>query len=249
MQARTTTRFRNAATMLLAAAVLAACGGGGDSGSSSLAGGWVGTTSTNRDLTAVVLADGSYYLMYSRVGDATVVGGTVQGTAAITGDAFASSDGLDFSAEGAGIKPATVAATLVPGASFDGTFTTTGAAPVAFETRQETIFFTGPTLERLAGSYTGTAGFALGVRPAVFTVTAEGAVSSTINGCAITGTATPRGDANAFDLTIAFGPAPCALPGLAFTGIAYLRQDNGRLYAVARNAATRQSVIFNGGRS
>lgn len=228
--------------------MLAACGGG-DSGSASLAGGWVGTTSTNRDLTAVVLPDGNYYLMYARAGDAAVVGGTVQGTASITGEAFASSDGLDFSAEGAGIRPATMTATLVPGASFEGTVTTTGSQPVTFTTRQETVFFTGPTLQRLAGAYAGTAGFALGVRPAVFTVTAEGAVSSTINGCAITGSATPRGDANAFDLTIAFGAAPCALPGLSFTGIAYLRQDNGRLYAVARNAATRQSVVFNGGRS
>jgi hypothetical protein len=164
------------------------------------------------------------------------------------GEAFGSDDGLYFSAVGAGITAATVAATLVPGTSFDGTVTTTGAAAVGFETRQETIFFIGPTLARLAGTYTGTAGFALGVRPAVFTVTADGAVSSSINGCAIAGTATPRADANAFDLTIAFGPAPCALPGLSFTGIAYLRQDNGRLYAAARNAATRQSVIFNGGR-
>lgn len=249
MRSRTrTTTLRAAAVAFLFAGLLAGCGGGGDA-APSIAGGWVGTTSTNRDLTAVVLPDGNYYLMYSRAGDPAVVGGAVQGTAAIAGDAFTSGDGLDFSAEGAGIKPATVAATFAPGVAFDGTVSTAGAAPVTFQTREESIFLSAPSLARLAADYTGTAGFALGVRPAVFTVTAEGAVSSTINGCAITGTATPRTDTNAYDLAIAFGPAPCALPGLAFTGIAYLRQDNGRLYAVARNAATRQSVIFNGGRS
>lgn len=247
MQSKKTVRA--AATGLLVA-LLAACGGGGDSGDGPApAGGWTGTTGAGRDLTAVVLPDGNYYLMYASAADPAVVGGAVQGTASITGETFVSSDALDFSAEGAGIRPSAVAATLVPARSFAGTITPTGGTAVSFQAKYETALMIGPpTLQRLAGAYTGTAGFALGVRPATFTVTADGAVSSVINGCAITGTARPRTDTNAYDLAIAFGGAPCALPGLGFTGIAYLRVDNGRLYAVARNAATRQSVIFNGGR-
>ena len=50
-----------------------------------------------------------------------------------------------------------------------------------------------------------------------------------------------------YDLSIAFGAAPCALPGLQFTGVAYLRPDS-ELIAIARNAATRQSVLFSGKR-
>jgi len=105
---------------------------------------------------------------------------------------------------------------------------------------------TANTLDRLAGAYTGTAGFALGVRPAVFTVTASGAVTSSINGCAITGTASPRADSDTYDLTITFGGPPCAIQNVSFTGVAYQRPDNGRLYVVARNATLRQSVIFSG---
>jgi hypothetical protein len=243
------TKLITAAAALSVAALLAGCGGGDDNSGPST-GGWVGTTTSNRDLTAVVLSDGAYYLMYSAAGDASTVGGVVQGTAAISGDTFTSSDALDFNVEGAGIKPGAVAASLHPWDKFEGAFTPTSGTAESFQTRFDVIKTPGgPTLAQLAGAYNGNAGFALGVRPAVFTVTAAGAVSSSINGCAITGTATPRTDINGYDLTIAFGPTPCAIPNLSFTGIAYVRQDNGRLYAAARNAATKQSVIFSGTKS
>ena len=240
------TKLISAAAALSVAALLAGCGGGNDSGPST--GGWVGTTSSNRDLTAVVLADGSYYLMYSAVADASTVGGVVQGTASISGQTFTSSAALDFNGEGAGKKPGAVAAEVHPYYKFEGAFTPTSTGTAfSFQTRYDPIKLAGgATLAQLAGAYDGNAGFALGVRPAVFTVTADGAVSSSINGCAITGTATPRTDITGYDLTIAFGPSPCAIPNLSFTGIAYVRQDNGRLYAAARNAATKQSVIFSG---
>ena len=239
--------MRAAATGALLAALLAGCGGG-DEAPASATNVWWGTTASGRDLGGVTLPDGSYYQLYSSTTDANTVGGAIQGTATITGESFASSDALDFSAEGAGIRPSTVAALLKSG-SLAGTVTTTATgATLSFQTRTYDPGWGAsvPSLQRLAGSYNGTAGFALGVRPAVFTVTESGAVTSTINGCAITGTAKPRTDGNAYDLNIAFGGAPCALPGLAFAGIAYIRIDNGRLYAVARNAATKQSVIFSG---
>jgi hypothetical protein len=243
------TKLITAAAALSVAALLAGCGGGDDNSGPST-GGWVGTTTSNRDLTAVVLSDGGYFLMYSAVGDASTVGGVVQGTAAISGDAFTSSDALDFNVEGAGAKPGAVAASLHPWDKFDGAFTPTSGTALSFQTRFDVVKTAGgPTLAQLAGAYTGNAGFFAGIRPAVFTVTATGAVSSSINGCAITGTATPRTDINGYDLNIAFGASPCLIPGLSFTGIAYVRQDNGRLYAAARNAATKQSVIFSGSKS
>jgi hypothetical protein len=244
-----TRTIRALAAGALVAGMLAGCGGGDGTGPTT--GGWAGKTSTNRDLTAVIVPDGSYYLMYSAVGDPNTVGGAVQGTSTLNGETFTSSDGLDFSAEGAGIKPAAVAAILNDGANFDGTISPTGGTAVTFQSRYDgggTSAAADGLLRRLEGAYTGTAGFALGVRPATFTVAGDGKVTSSINGCDITGTAKPRPDMVAYDLTIAFGAAPCAIPNLSFTGIAYLRFDNGRLYAAARNAATRQSVIFNGGK-
>jgi hypothetical protein len=241
-----TTKMKAFAAAAVAAALLVACGGGDGEGDSPTSGGFTGVTSTNRDLTAVVLPDGRYWLMYSAAGDASTVGGVVQGTASVDGSTFTSNDAMDFSAEGTpSTKAATVAANF--GGSFGGTVTPAAGASVTFQSRSDNGAPVA-SLQRLAGAYLGNAGFALGVRPATFTVTSDGAVASTINGCAISGQATPRADSNAYDLAIAFGGAPCALPGLAFTGIAYLRID-GRLYAAARNTTYKTSVIFSGSKS
>lgn len=240
------TIFRAVATGLALAAALAGCGGGDHSDSSHLSV-YAGGTGTGRDFTSIVLPDGRYYFVYSAAGDPATVGGAVQGTAVVSDGSFSSGDASDFSAEGAGNKPATVAARIAPGSTLAGTVSpAAGGAPTSFEARVVGAIPSPARLAALAGAYTGTAGFALGVRPAVFAVAADGAVTSTINGCAITGTATPRSDGDAFDLTIAFGAAPCALPGLAFSGIAFQRADTGRLYAVARNATYKQSVVFIG---
>jgi hypothetical protein len=241
------TIMRVSAAALCVAALLTACGGGGDDGlATSRATLYAGTLAANRDAAAMVLPDGSYYLVYSAAGDAATVGGALQGTSTVTAGSFVSIDTVDFAvgATGAAPKAATVNAVL-NASSFSGTETPTGGAAIDFQT--SAVYDTAPnTLARLAGAYAGTAGFALGVRPATFTVAASGAVTSSINGCAITGTAAPRADSDSYDLTITFGGPPCAIQNVSFTGIAFLRPDTGRLYAVARNAAIRQSVIFSG---
>jgi hypothetical protein len=242
-----TTRAWSAALVLCAAVVVTACGGGGDDGPPPTTGAWTGTTSTNRALTALLLSDGSAYFLYSGVGAPTALGGAIQGTGAFTGLDFASADALDFSVEGGGISGGSIAAAVAGGPVFAGTFTGTRST-FTFQTAYNTNFNAPPSLQQLAGNFTGQGGFALGIRAATFAVTGAGAVSSEINGCAITGSATPRRDGNVYDLSIAFGAAPCALPGLQFTGIAYLRPDSGQLIAIARNAATRQSVLFSGTR-
>jgi len=240
------TKLNVALAGLCVAALLAACGGGGDGLVTSAATQFAGTLGGNRDAAAVVLPDGRYYLVYSAAGDANTVGGALQGTATVTNGSFASADTVDFAvaATYAAPKAATVSGVL-NASSFTGTETPTTGTATDFQT---VAFYstTANTLDRLAGAYTGTAGFALGVRPAVFTVTASGAVTSSINGCAITGTASPRADSDTYDLTITFGGPPCAIQNVSFTGVAYQRPDNGRLYAVARNATLRQSVIFSG---
>jgi hypothetical protein len=242
-----TTIFARAAALGLAALV-AGCGGG-DNGlapSSSSASFYAGTMAGNRDAAGVVLPDGRYYLVYSAPADANTVGGALQGTSSVTGEAFASTDTIDFAvaAAGAAQKAATVSGVLTA-VAFSGTETPAGGTAVAFQTAG--FYATAPaSLGALAGAYTGTAGFALGVRPAVFTVAADGSVTSSINGCAITGTAAPRTDSDTYDLTITFGGPPCAITNVSFTGIAFQRPDTGRLYAVARNNTLKQSVIFTG---
>jgi hypothetical protein len=246
-------RRTGAASLGLAlAALLSACGGSGsDDSLAAAAGTYAGATSTQRAIDGVVLADGSYVLLYSAVGDATLVGGSLQGTGTLDDGRFTSADALEFSAERPGTAPGALDATLAAHRRFDGTFTPASGTPFSFTTDPTgtgSFLRPRPMLAALAGSYTGNAGFPLGVRPATFTVTVSGAVSSSINGCAIGGTATPRSDVDAYDLTIVFGGAPCALPGASFTGLAWLQAGTGRLNAVARNEPTKMSVIFSGAR-
>lgn len=246
-----------AALPLLAAALLAGCGGGGDGEAdpaavtAAAAGVWAGTTSTNREVTALVTSDGSYYLLYSGVGKPAAIAGFVQGTATVSDRSFTSADGLDFNLESVPAPAATAAAVegdVLWRSRFGGTIRPGTAAAVTFQATPHASSGTAPTLAALAGGYPGEATFLYGTRPAKFTVTAAGAVSGEINSCTITGTATPRSDVNAFDLTIVFGGPPCAapLPGMSFHGIAHYA--DGRLLAAVRNSAVRQGIVFSGTR-
>lgn len=248
------TRTTSSIAAIALVATLTACGGGGDDGgqdSTWASGAWAGATSSGRAVSAFVLGDGSYYMLYSAENDPATLGGAVQGTGAFEGRAFTSSDAQDFNVGGTPpVSPvaATLSANALPRWTFDGTVTPSTGTAMDFRLRYDAGFDNTPSLGTLAGAYTGNAAFALGIRPATFTVTAAGDVSSSINACAITGKATPRTDGNVYDLTIQFGPLPCALPGASFSGVAYLKEGTGELQAVARHAASGQTVIFAGAR-
>lgn len=245
------TTIKYAATVL-AALVLSACGGGGDPAPFTVpvtpAGVWKGSTDAGRDVTTIVLEDGTYYMVY---GGATAgsVGGGVQGTGSLADSAFASATGRNYNLEGAGTQAATLAATLAPFDSLDGSVTSTTSGAMAFRTRYSADSIAPASLQTLAGDYPGQVTFGLGVRAGVFTITAAGQVSTVINGCSIGGTAAPRADVNAFDVTLVFGGAPCVFPGASFSGIAYQDAEAGTLLSFVRLQAAGQALFFSGKRS
>jgi hypothetical protein len=118
---------------------------------------------------------------------------------------------------------------------------TLDAAPLALAYDQ--AFDPDGRLADLAGSYPGEVTFSLGLRQTVFEVTADGALSTTLNGCSITGQVVPRAD-RAFDLTITFGGAPCVFPGAVFDGAAIYSQPLQRLEAAVVNPALGQAISF-----
>ena len=236
--------------------LLSACGGGGteELTAQTAAGLWNGTAdSMQREVSAVTLSDGRYFAVYSGVGTGATIAGGVQGTATVADGTLNSSDLLSFSVDTSGTPPAGTATTgtftaqVVPRFALAGTATVPNQPPVKFQANYESEFERTPTLAGLAGSYTGDAGFASGVRPgSTFTISATGGVTSTINGCSITGTVVPRTDGNAYDLSLLFGGSPCALPNLRFDGIVFLRHDGQQLYSVSRNTQFRQTIVFSG---
>ncbi|HVE54618.1 MAG TPA: hypothetical protein VNB23_14655 [Ramlibacter sp.] len=231
------------------AALGAGCGGGGDDEpvtAESAAGVWTGTTSTQRDMTAILLSDGRYYMVYAGVNAPSAVGGLVQGTAAYADGRFTSADGVDFSLEGAGAAAGDIGAVLLPPFAVEGSLRGGTPTAVDFRLSRSPVSATVPTLAALAGDYPGQVSFSLGTRAATFAVTSAGAVSSVINACNITGVVAPRSDINAYDLTITFGGAPCVFPNLSFNGVAH--HSGGRLVAAVRNTAIHQAIVFSGTR-
>jgi hypothetical protein len=237
----------------MVAVLVAGCGGGGGDGPAAnvaeASGVWMGTMGTQRELTGLLLSDGSYYLVYSAAGKAAT-GGFVYGTATVDDGTFTSANGIDYNLEGTTpgaaltITPSPVAGEVHRRDVFFGTIRGGTPSSVAFTTAPG---FGVSTLAALAGSYAGTVSFALGDRPATFTVTSDGAVSSVINECRISGTVTPRTDIGAYDLTISFGGPPCVIPSnFPFTGIAHL--SGGKLIAAVRNTTINQAIVFSGTR-
>jgi hypothetical protein len=227
---------------LLAGVLLSSCGGG-----DPFAGLWTGSVSPNRDAAAMVLEDGTYYLMYSQPSNPNVLAGVVHGTADFQAAKFTSTDARDYNWEVPGFIPGK-ASTLTAkiSASQKEKVSVSGAVNGrTFSVRHAWDFESVARLADIAGSHTGTVVFALGPRPATFVVTATGQVSTVINGCPITGTVTPRTDANAYDLTMTLGAWPCVIPYGQFSGVAFFRGDR-QLHAAVINPAYQQAIGFIG---
>ena len=236
-------------TALATAVLVSSCGGGGDSapaGPSAVQGLWLGTTTTNRAVTGLVFSDGSSYVLYSRVGNPALLGGVVQGSSSAANGTWSSGDARDFNLEGAGVLAATLAGTYTAKQSLAGTATYSNGSTTSFSGTYNAAYETVPTLSAVSGMYNGTVAFSQGSQAAQVSVAASGAVTATASGCIATGTATPRTDGNAYNVTLTYGPAPCFFAGQTFNGIAYFDAPNKRLYAAAPNAARTDGVLFIG---
>lgn len=243
MQLRTVLRHpaSRLAASLAGLSLLASCGGG-----DPYAGLWDGDMTAQRQVTAVVLGDGDYYMLYSQPGRPSVMGGLVQGSGDFQGATFTSADARDYSWEVVTFPPvsgkaAPLSAKVSPRQSVSGS-----AGAKSFTVRHTRDLDDDARIADIAGSHVGTVMFALGPRAATFNVTATGQVSTSINGCTITGVATPRGDTEAFDLVMTFGGAPCVFPGVSFKGIAFYRADTRQLQAAVINKTYQQAIGFSG---
>lgn len=229
----TSRRTARLCATVLAAAALASCGGG-----DAYTGLWEGTLAGNRPVSAIVLGDGTYYLKYA--GTPGTLGGLVRGTGEFRGATFTSDDGIDFKFA---YPPARPTPAKISG-KVGGHQTVTGSMngqPLAV--RYSKPFDPDGRLADLAGSYPGEVLFSLGLRQTTFHVTADGKLSTELNGCTITGQAMPRRD-DAFDLVIQFGGAPCVFPGAVFQGAVIYSHDLKQLDAAVVHDMSGQAITF-----
>ena len=213
---------------------------------------WTGTTNTARTVTGLVLDNGTFYFLYSPPNQPLRIGGVVQGTGTSSNGAFTSNDARDFSVEGAGTLPATVAGNYVARQTLGGNITYIPTSnTVAFNTTFDSTYDITPTLVVVAGVYAGQLGNSQGVETAALTISpTTGAISGSSNsGCTFSGTVAPRASGNVYDASIVFGPAPCFFANQTLSGIAYYKASVRALYVTAPNAGRTDSVLFVGVKS
>lgn len=202
---------------------------------SAVKGIWTGTTSADESARVIVLADGTYYILYSQPGRA-VDAGVIQGNSTAAGGTFASSNGMDFpiaqAAESGDVaSPVTVSGSFRAGNDMQLTFTgvkmrTLSAAYVPGSESP-------PTLASIVGSYTGFSGHADGRIPATVTILADGTFRGANSICSFTGSVTPMSSLAAFAWTFRRTAGGCIFGTAETTGIIHYDEATRQLRGFA----------------
>lgn len=250
------------ATAALAAATLTACGGGGGDSApppappppASAEGAYVGALSgaSVNAFQGLVLETGQYWMIYGTVtGGSFFVNGLIQGSGASNNGSFTSADLRDFGATPAAAGTLTGTYTATP--SLAGTLTvpggTVGFNGGAFSTA--VYNYNTPALQAtIAGPWTlsSTTGDTINL-----SIAADGSFAgTTVAGCALAGTATPRPSGrNVYNVSVTYGAAPCLLAGQTVTGVGVyttVTPTNRQLLVALVNAARTAGSVAIGSR-
>ncbi|CAL8478733.1 hypothetical protein [Caballeronia sp. S22] len=249
---------RNAIPLVVCAVALAACSTGGSNTppppgttTTTLPSGGIykGTLKgSTAEATLLMLFDGTAYLFYGGAGGTGLAGVAVAKNGAQSGNGrFASDSAFDYRIGRGSASPAVFNADFAHAPAVDGTVANKdGSAGLAFSASAATILDIAPTRANLGGLYSGR-GMALGgTTQTRITIAGDGYLAgTTTSGCIFKGTAAPHEGANAYDVSVTFGPAPCPLPDATVTGNAVL--DSARLI-VALPSPNRSDVFLFDGR-
>ncbi|WP_459905039.1 hypothetical protein [Caballeronia sp. HLA56] len=202
------------------------------------------------DATLLVLFDGSAYLFYGTPNDTR--GTNLSGVAIATGGTqtsdgkFASTSAFDYRVGRAPATAANFSANFAQAPAVSGTVASkNGGAGLAFNVNAAPMLDTGPSLANAGGLYSGRGMSLGGATTTRITVAADGyAAGTTSAGCIFKGTVAPRHGANAYDVSVTFGPAPCPLPDATVKGAAVL--DGPRLLVALPSPDRANVFLFDG---
>ena len=236
---------------IIIAASMSACGGGGGDGSSDGSGAaeglWRGTTNTNRILAGVILDDGTYWFIYSPVGNSAVSAGFIQGNGTSSYGTFSSSNGKDFNLEGLGVTNFTLASAAKAKNSLGGTLTYSSSDTTTFISSYDTNYDLTPSLSAIAGAYSGAAVTTGGTAFATVTFSDSGTISGNdAGGCTFTGNAAPRAKGNVYNVSVTFGGGVCANGTSIVKGVAYFDADSKLITSAALNSDRTDGFIYVG---
>jgi hypothetical protein len=232
--------------------VVACSSGGADSNSNtappptatSAEGLWMGTTSTGRTVGGVVLDDGSYWVLYTALGNPNVVAGLIQGNGASQLGSFTSSNTKDFNLEGSGIQDATIDGSYVEKQSLNGTIAYINGNKGSFTSTYDADYELTPDMNLIAGTYTGPT--ADGQTVTVIAAS-DGTISGhSTDGCTFTGSFAPRAKGNVFNVIVTFGGGPCSNGTDTVNGVAFFDTATRRLHSAAVNNTRTNGFVFIG---
>lgn len=241
-----TTRLSVSITAIL----VAACGGGGSSSPGPSAEGVYGgalSGSTSSSFQALVLENDEFWVLYGTQSSTTFfVAGFIQGPGTSSSGTFTSSSFRDYGVLPplAGAASATYnadAKTINGSATFSGRTVSFNGGPIAGSLYN---YNTAANLSTVSGAWAVTAGTG---ESANLSVSSTGVISLLSSlGCSGTGNVVPRASGkNVFNVSLTFGPAPCALPGGTITGIAIAYPlSNGRTQLIAGGKNSAQTAGF-----
>ena len=232
-------------TFALMAAAAVFCGAA-TCASAAAEGIWIGATATQSLIEAFVLDDGTYYFLYS-LPNSYDIGGMFQGHGTSVDGSFETTDAKDFRVGAGSAGSAALSADYLPRSSLEGGLSY-AFGNTSFTAAYQAVYEQPASLAAASGTYQGLAGTAAGVQPVTLTASPGGAISGSASGCTFSGTTTPRGSVNVFDLSITFDGGGCLFGTSTLVGFAYYDAATGELLAFAPNASRTDSILFVGTR-
>lgn len=238
---------------LLVLVGLSACSGGGDDAQTAppaalpaipAEGLWIGTTSSNRTISQLVLDDGIYWALYSEVGAPSILAGLIQGNSSSLNGVFTSSNAKDFNLE-TGILNATINGSYVAKQSLNGTIVYQNSPQVTFTATYDSDYELIPDMNAVAGTYTG---FVTATETVTVAVSSSGAITGNSDtGCTFSGSFSPRAHGNVFDVTVTFDGQPgCSIGTETVNGIGFYDAGSKQLYSAALNSTRTNGFVFIG---
>lgn len=237
---------------------LAGCGGGGGTSvagafidvsktsstaaTASAEGFYAGTASNGRPFNALILENNAYYIIYgSLAGEALAVAGLISGTGQASNGNFTSGDLREYPSLGLPVL-GTLSGSYFPATFFNAVVTTRGTAVTysgVAPAGQSYVYDTRARLADIAGTWSMQLGTGA---PVSLTISTSGTYTGSLIGCTLNGTITPRASGkNVFDVTLRFGPGPCAFADLSATGhaVSYLNNNGQRQLTIVGSDLTR----------
>jgi hypothetical protein len=252
---------RTVIPLVLCASMLAACstdGGNAASGATpppgtvttTFSSGGVYKGSLNgstAEATLLMLFDGTAYLFYGGTGNTGLAGVAMAANGTQTSDGrFTSTSAFDYRMGTPAAAPVTFNADFAHAPAVNGSvLNRDGSASLVYAARAMPILDVGPTRANAGGLYSGRGMSLGGATQTRITVAGDGYLAGTTSsGCIFKGTVAPHEGANAYDVSVTFGPTPCPAPDATVTGNAVL--DGARLLVALPSPDRANVFLFDG---